>query len=169
MASPLDNGSRWSTLGVTLFALGALGLAAGETPALALINESPSLPRGLYLRASGPLDRGVVVAVAPPAQAVGYLDDLGAGPDALLLKRVRAGAGDIVCRDGRTVWTPTGDLSVSERDRRGAPLPQWRGCRALEGDEVFVVGDTPTSFDSRYFGPVTTDRLRGVYREAVTW
>jgi conjugative transfer signal peptidase TraF len=169
MASPLDNGSRWSTLAVTLFALGVLGLAAGQAPALALINESPSLPRGLYVRASGAPDRGVVVAVAPPAGAAGYLAGLGAAPDALLLKRVRAGAGDIVCSEGDLVRTPTGTLAVGQRDRRGAALPQWRDCRVLEGDEVFVVGDTPTSFDSRYFGPVTTDRLRGVYREAVTW
>ncbi|MFN4041537.1 MAG: S26 family signal peptidase [Brevundimonas sp.] len=169
MASPLDNGSRWSTLAVTLFALGVLGLAAGQAPALALINESPSLPRGLYARASGAPDLGVIVAVAPPAGAAAYLAGLGAAPDVLLLKRVRAGAGDMVCSEGDLVWTPAGALPVSERDRRGASLPQWRDCRALEGDEVFLTGDTPTSFDSRYFGPVRTDRLRGVYREVVSW
>lgn len=106
---------------------------------------------------------------APPAGAAAYLAGLGAGPDALLLKRVRAGAGDRVCSEGGLVWTPTGTLAVGQRDRRGAALPQWRGCRVLEGDEVFVTGDTPTSFDSRYFGPVRTDRLRGVYREVVSW
>ena len=33
-------------------------------------------------------------------------------------------------------------------------LPQWRGCRRLGDDELFLVNaDVPNSLDGRYFGP----------------
>lgn len=34
----------------------------------------------------------------------------------------------------------------------------------LAVDEVFLMGDTPDSFDSRYFGPVNTADIEGVWR-----
>ena len=43
-------------------------------------------------------------------------------------------------------------------------LPSWSGCRVLEENELFLVGDTPDSFDSRYFGIVTVDEIEGVWR-----
>ena len=52
---------------------------------------------------------------------------------------------------------------------RGAALPAWRECRILAPDEVFLLGDTPGSFDSRYFGPVRRSDVVGVYREVLTW
>ena len=39
------------------------------------------------------------------------------------------------------------------------------GCRTLSGNEVFLMGDTPDSFDSRYFGPVSADDIEGVWRQ----
>ncbi|MFW2345454.1 MAG: S26 family signal peptidase [Brevundimonas mediterranea] len=48
-------------------------------------------------------------------------------------------------------------------------MPQWSDCRRLAADEVFLVGDTAGSFDSRYFGPVRTAEVIGVYREVLTW
>lgn len=45
-----------------------------------------------------------------------------------------------------------------------------RSCRGLLApDERLLLGDTPDSLDSRYFGPVATARIEGVYREAWTW
>lgn len=169
MASPLDNGSRWSALAVALFVVGGLSLATARTPALALVNESPSLPRGLYLAADRPPVVGEIVAFRPPVQGLTYLRGLGAPPDARLLKRVRAGPGDVVCRHGGQIDPPDGSLGVLPRDRQGGAMPSWSGCRELLADELFVVGDTATSFDSRYFGPVRRDRIEGVYRRAVSW
>ncbi|MFK0299550.1 S26 family signal peptidase [Brevundimonas sp. NPDC090276] len=167
--SPLDNGNRWSTLSVTLFALGCLALMSGRSPAWALVNESPSLPRGLYVRISGAPARGATVATPPPASARPYLASLGASDDQLLLKRVAAVSGDRVCRKGDHVETPMGRVIVSRADRNGVGLSFWRGCRRLEPHEVFLLGDTPNSFDSRYFGPVDRSLIRGVYREAASW
>lgn len=170
MTSPLDNGNRWVVLGVTVFTLGCIGAIADRTPALALVNESPSLPKGLYLRDIGASpDRGATVAFAQPPAALRYLGGLGMPADVLLIKRVAAVEGDLVCR-GRVAVTAASRMApIVERDRRGARLPQWRGCRRLERGEVFVLGDTPDSFDSRYFGPVVVSDVDGVFRETLTW
>ena len=64
------NRSAWVCLGVSLVALGGLAGAARLAPAAAMINESPSLPRGLYLRQpEGDLGRGRIVAVPQPGAA----------------------------------------------------------------------------------------------------
>lgn len=161
---------------MTPWILPLAGLAAVMTATLALgveprlvVNESQSLPRGLYLRASGPIVVGSTVTVRPPAAARRYLMQLGAPADARLLKRVAAGAGVQVCdRAGRLAW-PGGSAPRRMLDRRGALLPAWRDCRRLAADELLVVGDTALSFDSRYFGPVRRSAVRGPYEEVLRW
>lgn len=151
-------------------ALLALGALASRRPALALINESPSLPKGLYLRIpSGRPDRGAVVAVPQPDALRPYLAARGMPAQVRLIKRVAAGGGDVVCSDGRRLTAPQRVVPVQARDRSGRRLPVWRGCRRLAADERLLLGDTPNSLDSRYFGPVTTSRIEGVYREVLTW
>ncbi len=170
MTSPLDSGNRWAVLGVTIFALGCLAAAAARTPALALVNESPSLPRGLYLRApAAPIERGVTVALRQPAAGRAYLGALGMPPEVLLIKRVAAIRGDLVCRRGDAIAVAERSVPVRDRDHGGAALPQWRGCRRLGRGELFLLGDTPGSFDSRYFGPVRSDDVEGVFREVLRW
>ena len=151
-----------------LAAVATATLARGDEPWL-LVNESRSLPRGLYLRASGPIAVGTTVTVRPPAPARRYLTQLGAPADARLLKRVVAGAGAQVCdRAGRLAW-PGGSAPRRILDRRGARLPAWRDCRRLAADELLVIGDTALSFDSRYFGPVRRSAVRGPYKEVLRW
>lgn len=153
-------------------AFGGLASAAvaDRTPALALINESPSLPRGVYLRRpdAEPV-RGAVVAIPQPPEARPYLAALRMPPDVVLIKRVAAAGGDRVCRRGGRLLTPGRTVVVRDRDRRGLGLPAWRGCRRLGTEELFLLGDTPSSFDSRYFGPVHLSQVTGVYREILTW
>lgn len=157
-------------------AIAALGLLAGaakvadRSPALALVNESPSLPRGVYLRRPGAEPgRGAVVAIPQPAGARPYLAALGMPADVRLIKRVAAVGGDEVCADDGVVRTPAGRVRALARDRRGAPLTAWAGCRRLADGELFLLGDTAGSFDSRYFGPVARSGVDGVYREVLTW
>ena len=168
--TPLDTGNRWAVLGVTVFFLTLGALIADQTPALALVNESPSVPRGLYLRQpGGAVERGAMVALPQPPIARRYLGALGMPAEVLLIKRVAAVGGDPVCRQGSAVLLPGRVAHVLDRDRRGAALPGWTGCRRLAPDEFFLLGDTPGSFDSRYFGPVRTRDLEGVFRETLTW
>lgn len=157
-------------VGVALTALSAaLALVLVETPQVGappiLLNTSSSLPRGIYLRASRPPELGSVVAVAAPIRAQGYLATLGAPADALLLKRVAATGGHHVCSHGRRLTVGPRQVDVLVHDRRGAVLPRWRQCRSLAADEVLLLGDSPMSFDGRYFGPVRLTDLKGVYRK----
>lgn len=153
-------------------AAGLLGLAAcvAAAPDLLLVNESASLPKGLYRRTAfttpGP---GDVVALAPPPDARGYLMLLGAPPDARLLKRVVAAGGQRVCASDGWVRLEGAALAVRREDRRGVVLPAWTACRVLDDQEIFVAGDTAESFDSRYFGPVRLSAVSGVYQEVLTW
>lgn len=45
-----------------------------------------------------------------------------------------------------------------------AALVGWRGCRILGADEVLLLGDTPDSFDGRYWGPINVRLIEGVWR-----
>jgi type IV secretory pathway protease TraF len=148
----------------------ACGLLIDRVPPTALVNESPSLARGVYLRDWGgaPVP-GAVVAFTQPRAARDHLRRWGMPPDVLLLKRVAAVGGDGVCHESGTLRTPSRAVVVRLRDGGGSPLPRWTGCRRLEDGELFVLGDSETSFDSRYFGPVRVEQLTGVYREVVRW
>lgn len=170
MTARVTGGSGWRGPAVTVLALLGVGLAAARAPAMVLVNESASLPRGLYLRAplAAPV-RGAVVAAPQPPSARAYLAGLGLPPDALLLKRVAATGGDRVCRTDGAVEAAGRRAALLERDRRGVRLGAWSGCRALAADELFLLGDTPTSFDSRYFGPVRIADTDGVFVEVLTW
>jgi len=143
--------------------------AAAAGPSLLLINESASVPRGIYLRSPHATAVGRIVAVTPPPDARAYLGRLGAPADAQLLKRVAAIGGEPVCaRDGCLAW-PRGAVTTLPQDHAGRRLPHWRGCRRLSPNELLVVGDTAASFDSRYFGPIDRADVRGVYREIWRW
>lgn len=146
------------------------GAAADRLPSPLLINETPSLPRGLYLRqADAPPARGDVVAASQPEHARPYLAVLGVPEDLPLIKRVGAVPGDHICADGRHLILPFRTVPVGGYDRSGRPLPVWTGCRTLAPGEVLLLGDSATSFDGRYFGPVTRDQLLGRYRIVLTW
>ena len=161
---------RWMALAVAVPVLALAARVAGRPPTLVLVNESPSLPEGLYLRAhGGQAVRGAIVAVPQPGEARPYLAGLGMPAGALLLKRVAASGGETVCRAGPSVWSADWSVAAAARDRRAHPLPAWSGCRVLAADELFLLGDTAASFDSRYFGPVDRSQVTGVFREVLRW
>lgn len=160
----------WAAVLGAAVLIGLVAVTRCGPPQFALINESRSLPPGLYLREFGrDPERGAVAAAAQPPVARAYLAGLGAPSDMLLLKRVAAVGGDRVCREGDRVDTPVGAVAVLVRDRDGVPLAAWRGCRRLDMDELFLLGETATSYDSRYFGPVRRAGVKGVYRRVIPW
>lgn len=160
-------------LAAGVVAAGLLGAGPWPGPRVAgpllLINETPSAPRGLYLRVTAAPSLGRRVAIGQPAVARAYLADLGVPPGLPLLKEVRAVGGDRVCAARGWLTWPGGRARALARDRRGRPLTPWSGCRSLAPGEVLLIGDTPTSFDSRYFGPAPAGSVLGVYREVLTW
>lgn len=154
--------------------VGAIGFAAFVDPVpLLMWNGSASAPLGLYrIAALHVIGRGDLVLVRPPEVARQLAVERGYLPDGVLLvKRVAAVTGDIVCAD-------SGGLAINgERvadalaaDHLGRPLRLWTGCRALARDEFLVLmTNVAASFDSRYFGPVDRSLIVGRAVPLWTW
>jgi conjugative transfer signal peptidase TraF len=139
---------------------------------LAIINETPSMQKGLYIRTGDAqkLKRGEIVAMPMPKSAKDYLvGTLGYPADTLLIKRVAALPGDIVCRQSDTVTVAGKTLQANARDRHDNALRDWQGCYKLTNERIFIQGDHSGSFDSRYFGPVSQHALSGTYRQVLSW
>lgn len=143
-------------------------LVAGAVNArdLVLLNPSPSVPAGYYVRRATEIASGAFVTVravdvAPDYAAIRDFTDSGDR----FIKRVAAATGDEVCANGTEV--AINDAVVAHRDSHdsaGRALPTWSGCRALSADEILLLGDTPDSFDGRYWGPISRRLVEGVWR-----
>lgn len=155
---------------LVLLGAGAVAALAAAAPSAArdrlLYNNSPSVPVGLYLRIDGAPARGAFVTVrardvAPDAARARDFED----ERDRFLKRVAASAGDLVCAEGASlVINDAPALPRRTHDSSGAALAAWSGCRTLREDEFLLLGDTPNSFDGRYWGPVTRGEIEGVWR-----
>ena len=103
------------------------------------------------------------VAVRPDQGMVQALREIGVcRTDRLLVKKVAASAGDLVCRSGLVVsinarLVATARVTASN----GAVLPVWSGCRRLTTTEVFLLNPAPGSFEGLYFGPTARDLVIG--------
>lgn len=124
------------------------------------VNITGSLP-GVFYRVSEDPARGdyfqfcapIIVAALPDAMP-GEPSCSGKVP---LIKRVVAVAGDRVVVDDAGVSVNSERLTNSAPKRAardGSPLPSAVGVHLLRPGQVWVAGEHPDSFDSRYFGPV---------------
>jgi type IV secretory pathway protease TraF len=80
-----------------------------------------------------------------------------------MLKRIAGLPGQTVCRTGLSITVDEIEIGLArERDGRNRPLPAWRGCRLLSGEEIFVMNwQSEDSFDGRYFGPLPSSAIIG--------
>lgn len=147
-------------------AIGLVAAASGLRLDALLYNGTPSMPVGLYLRRSGPPEIGAIVTVravdvSPRYAALRNFTD----PGDRFLKRVVGAAGDLVCASGAAI-TLNGARAADRqaRDSAGRALRAWSGCVTLDGDHVFLLGDTADSFDGRYWGPIPVEQIEGVWR-----
>ncbi|MDQ1153435.1 S26 family signal peptidase [Brevundimonas sp. SORGH_AS_0993] len=160
-----DRARRW--LAATAAGLALVGLAAGVAavdPAPRLIwNPSASAPVGLWRIHPEPVRVGDMALARTPVAVRRLAAERRYLPmNVPLLKRVAAADGDVVCALGPWLFV-NGDLVATRRqaDRRGRPLPWWRGCRTLDDDTILLLMDAPDSFDGRYFGPVSRSSVIG--------
>ncbi|MDF1628013.1 MAG: conjugative transfer signal peptidase TraF [Parvibaculaceae bacterium] len=152
-------------LATALAGASLIGFSAFAKPKPWLVwNASSSAPIGLYRVLPGVPRRGDLALVYPPEGAAKLAAKRGYLPAGVpLIKRVVAMAGDRVCTLRGTIFVNGGAVAHQRKaDRAGRALPHWRGCRELTKDEFFLLmKDVPDSFDSRYFGPVTSGHLIG--------
>ncbi len=143
-------------------------------------NFTRSLPRGIYREVDKRIDRGRIALLCLPgpvaAQALerGYLRR-GSCPSGVepVGKIVVALPGDLVGIDDRGVQVNGELLAETEpqlTDSGGRPLPRlWLDPAPLAPGQVVVIGPHPRSFDSRYFGPISTSQIVAVVHPWVTW
>jgi len=158
--------ARLVLAGLSACGLAALAWASFVHPLPRLIyNPSDSVAVGWYR--VDPLHHGT--ASLPRPLSVGSIVLTTLPPDAAVLAAQRGYLPTRVpllevCITGRVVRID-GVLSaaVLPADRWGRPLPSWQQCRRLEPGELFLLSVTnQASFDSRYFGPVSTSAVIGV-------
>lgn len=129
-----------------------------------LWNVSASAPVGLYaIGGRGYIAAGDMVVARVPARwrrlaaARHYIPI-----NVPLVKRVVAEPGDSVCALGQEIFV--NGRWVAERhagDGRGRPMPRWSGCVTLRSGALFLLMDSPDSFDGRYFGPTARGDVIG--------
>lgn len=165
--------SRLILTGMSL-AVTALALVTTATmPSCVIYNPSSSAPEGWYvIEPVQQLQVGEHVLVHLPVAAAAIAAQRGYLPSGIpLVKRIAARAPQHVCTQADSVLIdgrPAAHLLSA--DAQGRPLFAWRGCRRLVADELFLLSETSAaSFDSRYFGPVTRERVIGRARSLWTW
>ena len=157
---------RVMTLLTALLAATAVlsSIAARPVPRL-LWNASESVPIGLYrLQPTHRLFVTELVAIEPPEPFATFLSDGRFLPRGILmLKRVLALPGQIVCREELRITVDKTEMGVArERDSRGRTLPAWQGCHAVADGEVFLMNwQSADSLDGRYFGALPASAIVG--------
>jgi conjugative transfer signal peptidase TraF len=142
------------------------------------INTSPSLPIGLYIATTDGSANLVEFCPAEPFATLsiirGYRDP-GTCRDggAPLLKPVIAQSGDMVAVSPRGISVNGVFLSNTApltRDTKGRHLEAWPFGRFLVAPGTVWVASSyhPRSFDSRYFGPVSTTAIRNRLKAFLT-
>lgn len=167
--------ARLVLAGFAAVGLAALAWAAFVQPLPRLIyNPSDSVPVGWYRvdpqrhganALPRPLSVGSVVLTTLPPEVAALAAQRGYLPAHIpLLKRVGAVAPQHVCIVAGQVRIDGVPVAAARpTDRLGRPLPSLQLCRRLEAGELFLLSVTnPASFDSRYFGPVSTSAVIGV-------
>ena len=171
------NKGKAKRLALTIAALfvGAF-LSAGT--ASVLINASPSLPIGLYVRTGNAAEPRVEFCPPQPYAALairrGYRTK-GSCPDGgtPLLKPVIAAEGDIVAVSDAGI-SVNGQLIPNTfpraMDTAGRPMPMWPAMtQRVQPGTIWVASNfSPRSFDSRYFGPISITSIRSRLRPLVT-
>jgi conjugative transfer signal peptidase TraF len=160
-------------LGIIFGVSATLG-ATWVKPAIRLVfNPTDSAPRGWYFVTPAERYRvGDYVLAQIPSEAALLAAARGYLPLTVpLLKQVGAVGGVRVCVCNGIVYVD--DVAVARTladDSNGRALADWRECRALALDELFLLNPgSKASFDSRYFGPVKTAEVRGRATPLWTW
>jgi conjugative transfer signal peptidase TraF len=148
--------------GVAAFGLAFLAMKPLVNPVpLVIWNASESVPTGWYLVSKRQPTVGEIAVIKPTAWVQTYAASRGYLPqDVWLLKPIYAVHPSIICRFGRYVFIDGKRVATAKPvDKMRRVLPVWKGCKALEPTQYFVLSHHRDSFDSRYFGPVNESQV----------
>ena len=142
------------------FLLGLAALAALAKLHGVHINITPSMPDTFYLVGKG--ERNSIVTFCTPIPNKSL--PRGDCPDGSmpLLKQVAAVAGDTVQVTDDVVIVNGTPLPFSTPLRTGSSgqaLPVVRGTFTIQSGQVWVAGQHPNSYDSRYFCAISLSRI----------
>lgn len=170
-------------LAVTATASAALLAFVGVCGAIGFrINDSKSIPLGIYLTSDLPVKKGAYVLLCPPLNAAigeakkrGYLAaGFCPGDYGYMMKMVFAARGDAVAISENGVSVNGSVLPFSRplsKDAAGRSLARYQPATFTVGSsEVLLMSNVSgTSFDARYFGPVNRSQIKTVIVPVVTW
>ena len=133
-------------------------------------NTTGSVPRGLWWRSGGPLQRGDIVCVPISAFRSAswvpedYWHRNAWGNPKSFLKRVAGLPGDTI-DSGEYELILVADKIIPNStplsaDRAGRPLKAFHLPIILASNEVWLLSDSPRGFDSRYLGPARIEECR---------
>ena len=139
-----------------------------------VVNTTKSFPLGLYLKTHTPAHRGDLVLVCPEDNEISQfgrergLISYGVCPGryGYLIKRIVGSEGDLVEFSGEVVWVNGIPLKNSARQ---PSIPSRMDGSVELHEEVLVMSEHPLSFDSRYFGAVSTDAICTPLKPLITW
>ena len=165
---------------VLAFGAGTLALTLVAACAGLRLNDSPSMPTGLYVRTSSESSASLVVfcPVGPFAKLSverGYRSR-GNCPDGAepLAKPIAARPADVVELSAKGM-SVNGQLLPNTAplatDTAGRPLPHWPFGKYVVAPGTLWAASSynPRSFDSRYFGPVKEGSILGRLVPLWTW
>ncbi|MCE0491188.1 conjugative transfer signal peptidase TraF [Pantoea sp. Mb-10] len=172
---------RLATLSILIVAsLGAILCGLGYVAGVR-VNITSSIPVGLYKIASRAPHKGDYVIFCPPEHAIfslahkrGYIGSgfcpAGYGE---MMKQIVAVEGDSVGFRTRGVYVNGQRLAFSAPltlDPSGRPLPALRMEHTMGKGELLLMTDqSASSFDARYFGPVTASQVVAVVSPLLIW
>ncbi len=138
-----------------------------------VINTSPSVAPGIYLRVDERPAVGRIVDFRIPARAWPYIRERTGhtGRNWYILKPIAAGPGDTVNTMGRWLYINGRKIAlIYTHDEKGRLLPHWRADCVLGPHEYFVYSSRIwNSFDSRYYGPIRQSHIGAVRLPLINW
>jgi conjugative transfer signal peptidase TraF len=162
------------------FSLLSIMLLARAVPYKIANNVSDSEAEGFYflnLTKGSNYKVGDLVAICIPDPDIAevaiqrnYLTS-GACPykTAFEIKHITATYPSIISREGNLIRINNSKVNILERDSLGRPLKSKVASMLIPKGYYFVMGKTPNSLDSRYYGLVPESFIAGFARSILTW
>ena len=138
-----------------------------------VINTSPSVAPGIYLRIDEQPRIGSIIDFRIPPLASAYVHERTGhfGQHWYILKPIAASPGDRINTLGRWLYVNGRKIApIYTHDEKDRLLPHWRADCVLGPHEYFVYSNRIwNSFDSRYYGPISLSQIAGVRVPLLTW